>query len=801
MISLPVMDLFDSERVLLVVNICFTSDQKFISPLSISEVERLTRFWAQSLSTLISMRDQAVRDAVARVAPRAAGAAALFDMVLPIVQSATHAQFAALLLWNESDKVLESERSNNSALVADLPTGAIYKTCVGDRQPFFLVDEASSSEELGIHCQMMAVPIFSSFGRVSAVLVCSEPRAEPAVVSFSSLDLRALLTLASLVSPSLERLVRLRKESRLDQAVREIVTRLASAFKIQDVLDSAITTLVRLTNAGAGSIYLLEGETLTMRAAVGVNRELLNKAKYKIGEGLTGTIAQGGALTFRSHQEVLASHPDSARYDTDIYRDDRISESFLGIPIRLRGHTLGVMEVANKRPTEDAAGPYFTDEDLQLASVVASFLGYALESVRVEDEKIRAFRTLAHSTIRIASARSVDDAIATVLSSLQEGGYDRAILSLVNKTNEVLEGVTSLGKRWLNLEAMVRYPLTGDDILVRTLQQNESLFIPDSRLDLRCDQRLVSAGNIVAQYIMPLRLGDELIGTLQVGLGLRREIPEDISLTLQGFAGHLAVAISRVRSVDALLEMTNQVLSSSRFIVAETLSSMAVHSVHHQIRKIMADLKRDLGRREIKEREFLKDTLTGWERDLGRLETDLENALSFVRADRESTEEVADLHREIQRSLDFWITSLNQAKCIVEKKLLATEYACRLPPQACQEIVSVLVVNAIQAHAKKITLETQNSSNVRLGEKVIIRHAVCLDFVDNGIGLVTNTPDEVFEPTYSTKPDKFGTGLGLFIARQLARRAGGELRVRTDHARSKGAAFSLVLPVAGRMTQ
>ena len=52
-----------------------------------------------------------------------------------------------------------------------------------------------------------------------------------------------------------------------------------------------------------------------------------------------------------------------------------------------------------------------------------------------------------------------------------------------------------------------------------------------------------------------------------------------------------------------------------------------------------------------------------------------------------------------------------------------------------------------------------------------------IDCVDDGAGVAMSLWDSIFEPTYTTKPAKFGTGLGLFIARRLIREAGGDLYV------------------------
>ena len=61
---------------------------------------------------------------------------------------------------------------------------------------------------------------------------------------------------------------------------------------------------------------------------------------------------------------------------------------------------------------------------------------------------------------------------------------------------------------------------------------------------------------------------------------------------------------------------------------------------------------------------------------------------------------------------------------------------------------------------------------------------------DDGPGLGPGDPERVFEPFRSSKED--GLGIGLTVARSMARRHGGELAVAAPH--RKGASFELRLP-------
>jgi len=69
---------------------------------------------------------------------------------------------------------------------------------------------------------------------------------------------------------------------------------------------------------------------------------------------------------------------------------------------------------------------------------------------------------------------------------------------------------------------------------------------------------------------------------------------------------------------------------------------------------------------------------------------------------------------------------------------------------------------------------------------------VLAEVSDNGPGIPPAMLNRVFEPFFTTKPAGQGTGLGLFLCRNIVRRHGGELRVRSTA--QHGSTFVVDLP-------
>ncbi|NRR30607.1 hybrid sensor histidine kinase/response regulator [Oxalobacteraceae bacterium] len=108
-------------------------------------------------------------------------------------------------------------------------------------------------------------------------------------------------------------------------------------------------------------------------------------------------------------------------------------------------------------------------------------------------------------------------------------------------------------------------------------------------------------------------------------------------------------------------------------------------------------------------------------------------------------------------------------------------------PGDLEQILSNLVMNSIRHgfgdSGGRIVIDAQ-----RAGDKVEIVYQ------DNGVGIPPELHAKVFEPFYTTKLGQGGSGLGMFIVRNLAH---GVLKgdIRLDSACGQGVKFTLTLPL------
>ncbi|SEC53269.1 PAS domain S-box-containing protein [Terriglobus roseus] len=112
-----------------------------------------------------------------------------------------------------------------------------------------------------------------------------------------------------------------------------------------------------------------------------------------------------------------------------------------------------------------------------------------------------------------------------------------------------------------------------------------------------------------------------------------------------------------------------------------------------------------------------------------------------------------------------------------------------------RQVLNNLIANAIDAMRTggRLVIRAHDARHRMLGTP-----GIRIIVADNGSGMSAETQRRLFEPFYTTK-DLNGTGLGLWISKEIVERHGGELNVRsTQEPQRQGTVFSLFLPLERR---
>jgi putative methionine-R-sulfoxide reductase with GAF domain len=167
--------------------------------------------------------------------------------------------------------------------------------------------------------------------------------------------------------------------------------RLAGA-PLPDVLAQIVQLAASLVKCDSCFIYMLEDDELILRASKNPHPEIVDRLKLKIGQGITGWVAE--------HREPVvvaknASEDARFRFFNEL-PEDRF-ESFLSVPILSRGRVVGVINVQNR------AEYRYNEREIRVLSTIGFLVGAEIEMARLDTER-------SHLSQKLAERKVIDRA-------------------------------------------------------------------------------------------------------------------------------------------------------------------------------------------------------------------------------------------------------------------------------------------------------------------------------------------------------------------------------------------------------
>lgn len=156
-------------------------------------------------------------------------------------------------------------------------------------------------------------------------------------------------------------------------AIYEVAKVLNSSLALHKTLRQALSLVASQLEMQRGMVCTLENlNDLTVLASVGFSKEEADRARFKVGEGITGKIFQMGvpAVVPDVVQEPLFLNRTGAHRSFD---DKAVA--FIGVPIKIGRECIGVLSF--ERYAGQKGGGY--ELDLQYLTMVANLIGQAIK--------------------------------------------------------------------------------------------------------------------------------------------------------------------------------------------------------------------------------------------------------------------------------------------------------------------------------------------------------------------------------------------------------------------------------------
>ncbi len=332
----------------------------------------------------------------------------LYDLILSVVEQETGANIVSLMLLDETTQDLRVE----AALGLPMELVGTARVGIGERiagwvlekeEPLLLTDRSKADPAIRSAMQReeltsaLCVPL-KIRGRVIGVLNASKTGWDS---PFDDTDLDLLSILASQVAIAIE-------NSRVHAATRERTNQLAalnevgrvviSTLNLDEVLRLAMQSINQIIEAEAGSLLLLDETTneLVFRMSLHGSLRQDPPLTLQIGQGIAGWVVKDGQPLLVPDVSADPRHLKEAAEKFGLE-----CRSILCVPLVIRDHVIGAIELVNKRDGK------FTSGDLELLSSMAATVAIALENARLYTELAEFARELEQSQAQLVKAEKL----------------------------------------------------------------------------------------------------------------------------------------------------------------------------------------------------------------------------------------------------------------------------------------------------------------------------------------------------------------------------------------------------------
>ncbi len=544
----------------------------------------------------------------------------------------------------------------------------------------------------------------------------------------------------------LEKKVLLR-EAQLSEKVKRLsilyeVGRAVSAVLELDLLLALIVRLAaRHLKARKASLMLVEPGTGAMKinAAVGIRRWIVERTRIKVGEGIAGMVAASGEAILI---EDIARDKRFHRPSRGTYR----TGSFLSVPLRRQEGVLGVLNVADKRSQTS-----FDTDDFNLVTTLAAEAAIAVENATLYG-RLREHLTSLEELYR--QRESERRRLQTLINSITDGilAVDlKGRLLFMNEKARSLLGwrgglAASRAARW-----RLRRSRLGRAIV-------ENL---DYALSIGGNQR-------------GLTIGRDWSG--------RRHF-ELISLPVKEGSGDAAGALTVIRDVTESKELDE---ARSDFL---NRASHQLRTPVGLIKGFVDTLIRHPDMDDARRRHFMG--LVHAESD--RLAGLVDNLLDFTRLESR----ILPLEKERVDAAALLVGAVEAIRARAQESGITFDLhlAPDLPvvetdPKFLTEVLRNLIDNSLKF--------TPRGGRVRLSARAVSGR-IEVSVADTGRGIDEADLPHIFEKFFVGRDSgASGTGLGLFIAKEMIDGLGGTIEVASRKGRGTKVKFGLPLAAAGR---
>ncbi len=600
--------------------------------------------------------------------------------------------------------------------------------------------------------------------------------------SFTQSDVELCQNLANQAAVAIEN-ARLYQETerRLSEVstLYRLANQMTSSLELPKVLDAIVNLLRQTFNCRGCTLFLVNRETgmLEIRAASGVKHHWIKSAKLRPGEGISGQVAATAQATYI---------PDTRRDPGFLYFDEEV-RSLLVVPVISQNRVIGTLSVDDSQPNA------FTPDREQLLTIAAAQAAIAIENARLFEETV----SEKHRTEAIINHMA--DGLIMLDQHYSVVSFNPAMERMLGLKAEQVLGKNVFGQEVepeLAPLAAICQLQSPEMVECWKAKPGDTSRCPDcpayEQNDRRCWLHLAretdDEGHPLPCRECPVYQKNyaiyENMGVLESEIhlpGPRDRFLRVYSSIVKDSDGRPLGEVKVVRDITKEREL-------------DRMKSDFISTISHELRTPLFSIQgfvRLILDGQVPDVKTQRDFLTVVEEQAGQLAELVNSLLDLSRLESGVLEmkwervQIADVIRQTVTKLEGLARSKKIALQVdVPKDLPEVEGdAMRLG-----QVIANLIGNALKFTASGGRVSVSAEAN---------DSELSVHVADSGVGIPPDALERVFDKFYqaseATTRTADGTGLGLYIAKNIVETHGGRIWAKSEVGR--GSVFSLALPL------
>ena len=321
-------------------------------------------------------------------------------------------------------------------------------------------------------------------------------------------------------------------QSRIEPLLLEVADVVNTTLDLDTTLRRVAELVRKVIDYEIFGILLLNEKTqeLYFRFSVGYSREVVERIRVKVGEGVTGAAAQ------RREAVLVGDVSSDSRYISALPN----VRSELAVPLIIKNRLIGVIDI------ESPQAHHFTEEHKQLLTLIASRMAVGIENARLYTRITRQAKTLlllneiARELTSILNLDELLKRVGELLSRLID--FQMFSILLLDPAGETLQHRFSL-RFQENIHLKNDIP-SGKGVVGAAAQEKQAILVRDVKKDPRY---IETNPETRSELAVPLIYKDNVIGVLDLEHTKRGFFTDDHLRTMTTLAAQIAIAIENAR--------------------------------------------------------------------------------------------------------------------------------------------------------------------------------------------------------------------------------------------------------------